>query len=111
MITRTNKLQQDSFRHDALLNLLLVILWAQPGFQIDDELFGGLLSLAGMAIFSTLREYETGHYVAVEFSQKNVGDVFDSILHIIDGVQHNNPAHYSSLRTQLISVSSTLSGQ
>jgi len=81
------------------LDLLLIVLWAQPGelpgFQIDDELFHGWFSIAGAAILSALQEYETGQYVAVEFSQKNVGNVFDSILDIIDSVQHDNPTHYS----------------
>ena len=95
-----------------MLDLLLVVLWAQPGelpgFQIDDKLFRGWLSLAGAAILSALKEYETGQYVAVEFSQKNVGNVFDSILDIIDGVRHNNPTHYSLLQKKLISLSSAL---
>ena len=68
----------DRFGHHALVNLLLVILWAQPGdtpgFQINDDLLSGLFALAGTAIYSVLWEYEIGQYVGLEFSQKNVGN-------------------------------------
>ena len=83
------------------MNLLLIILWAQPGdapgFQIDDDLLSGLFALAGTAVYSVLREYEIGQYVGLEFSQKNVGNIFDSILHIMDSVRSNDPVHYSLL--------------
>jgi len=96
------------------MDLLLVVLWAQPGdvpdFQINDhgELLSGLLALAGTAIYSALREYGTGRYVSLEFSQKNVGNVFDTILHIVEGVRHNDTTHYALLRRQLVSLSSAL---
>ena len=95
-----------------MVNLLLVVLWAQPGdapgFQIDDDLLSGLFALAGTAVYSVLREYEIGQYVGLEFSQKNVGNIFDSILHIMDSVQRNDPAHYSLLRRHIVSLSSVL---
>ena len=94
------------------MNLLLIILWAQPGnapgFQIDDDLLSGLFALAGTAVYSVLREYEIGQYVGLEFSQKNIGNIFDSILHIMDSVWRNDPVHYSLLRRHIVSLSSVL---
>ncbi|KAI5981112.1 hypothetical protein EDD15DRAFT_2204521 [Pisolithus albus] len=58
--------EQDGLRrfgHTALIELPLVVLWAQPGdkcgLHIDEDLFRGVLALAAMAIISTLREYQT----------------------------------------------------
>ena len=102
----------DRFGHQALVNLLLVVLWAQPGnapgFQIDDDLLSGLFALAGTAIYSVLREYETGQYISLEFSQKNIGNTFDSILHIINSVRRNDPTHYSLLCRHIVALSSAL---
>ena len=96
----------------ALVNLLLIILWAQPGdapgFQIDDNLLSGLFALAGTAIYSVLREYEIRQYISLEFSQKNVGNIFNSILHIISSVQCNDPTHYSLLQRHIVALSSVL---
>ena len=94
------------------MNLLLVVLWAQPGdvpgFQINDDLLSGLFALAGTAVYSVLQEYEIGQYVGLEFSQKNVGNIFNSILHIMDSVRCNDPAHYSLLCRHIVSLSSVL---
>ncbi|KIK11316.1 hypothetical protein PISMIDRAFT_25792 [Pisolithus microcarpus 441] len=100
------------FGHSALIELPLVVLWAQPGeslgFQIDEDAFGGILTLAGTAIVSALREYETGKYIAVEFSQKNVGNEVATILKIIDNIRREDSSQYTLLHSRLHNLSLAL---
>ena len=92
-----------------------MLIWAKPGaeiptFQLDNKLFKGILALTGAAITLTLREYETGQYKRVEFSQKNAGTDYDSITAIIQDVQESHVEHYEFLHSHLVSLITSLTG-
>ena len=92
-----------------------MLIWAKPGaeiptFQLDDKLFKGILALTGVAIALTLREYETGQYEHVEFSQKNAGTDYDSITAIIQDIQESHVERYEFLRSHLVSLITSLTG-
>ncbi|KAI6146866.1 hypothetical protein BKA82DRAFT_10421 [Pisolithus tinctorius] len=93
------------FGHQALIELLLTMLWAQPGerftIQLNNNTFTRLLALSGAAIVSTLREYKSGRYVAVEFSERNIGADFEAIQGFVETVHQEIPSRFSLLHLQL----------
>ena len=93
------------FRNRVLLDLALVVLI--PDYldvQLSNEVVDGIFALSGAALFSALKEYETGKLKAVDFSKHLMGSIHAHIVEVIEDAVINDCIHFKNLRITLQNV-------
>ncbi|KIM69289.1 hypothetical protein SCLCIDRAFT_19897 [Scleroderma citrinum Foug A] len=91
------------FGNRVLLDLALVVLI--PDYldvQLSDEVVDGIFALSGAALFSALKEYETGKLKAVDFSKHLTGSIHAHIVEVIEDAVINDCIHFKNLRIKCL---------
>jgi len=87
------------------LHLALVVLVPDLiHLELSDKVIDGIFGLSGAAIFSALKEYESGKMKAVDFSKHLTGSVHTHIMGVIEDAVSDGCIHFKNLHTTLQNV-------
>ena len=72
--------------------------------QLSDKFADGILTLSGAAVFSTLKEFQSGKSSSVDFSKNLTGSVHAHIMGLVEDTVANDCIHFKNLCTILQNV-------